>query len=33
MAVGDTKLMNDFVRKDRIGTYALADNWQIVFFS
>lgn len=33
MAVGDTKLMSDTIRKDRIGTYALADNWQIVFFS
>lgn len=33
MAVGDTKLMSDTIRKDRIGTYALTDNWQIVFFS
>jgi len=33
MAAGDTKLMSDTIRKDRIGTYALADNWQIVFFS
>ena len=33
MAAGDTKLMNDFVRKDRLGTYLLADDWQIVFVS
>lgn len=33
MAAGDTKLMSDTIRKDRIGTYALADNWQLVFFS
>ena len=33
MAAGDTKLMSDTVRKDREGLYAVADNWQIVFFS
>lgn len=33
MPAGDTKLMSDTIRKDRIGTYALTDNWQIVFFS
>lgn len=33
MAAGDSKLMSDTIRKDRIGTYALTDNWQIVFFS
>lgn len=33
MAAGDTKLMSDTVKKDREGLYALADNWQIVFFS
>lgn len=33
MAVGDTKLMNDYVRKDREGVYAIADNWQIIFVS
>lgn len=33
MAAGDTKLMNDFIRKDRLGTYLLADDWQIVFVS
>jgi hypothetical protein len=33
MPAGDTKLMSDTIRKDRIGTYALTDNWQVVFFS
>jgi len=33
MSAGDTKLMSDTIRKDREGLYALADDWQIVFFS
>ena len=33
MAAGDTKLFNQFILRDRQGSYALADDWRIAFIS
>lgn len=33
MAAGDTKLFNEFILKDRQGSYALANDWRIAFIS
>ena len=33
MAVGDTKIFNEYVLQDRLGAYAVTDDWNIAFIS